>query len=33
MGPSANGIRLVLQAAMVIAVFVFTVWGIQIFWG
>jgi hypothetical protein len=24
---------LVLQAAMIIAVFVFTVWGIQIFWG
>lgn len=33
MGPSANALRLVLQAAMVIAVFVFTVWGIQIFWG
>lgn len=33
MGSGANGLRLVLQAAMVIAVFVFTVWGIQIFWG
>lgn len=32
MGPVANGLRLVLQSATIIAVFVFMVWGIQIFW-
>ena len=32
LGPTANGLRLVLQSATIIAVFVFTVWGIQIFW-
>lgn len=32
MGPSANGLRLVLQSATIIAIFVFLVWGIQIFW-
>ncbi|RYZ34910.1 MAG: succinate dehydrogenase, hydrophobic membrane anchor protein [Sphingobacteriales bacterium] len=31
-GPSAHGVRLVLQSAMIIALFVFMVWGIQIFW-
>ncbi len=32
MGSSATGLRFVLQAAMVIAILVFTLWGIQIFW-
>lgn len=32
LGSTANGLRLVLQSATIIAVFVFTVWGIQIFW-
>ncbi len=32
MGAGANGLRLVLQSAMVIAVIVFTVWALQIFW-
>ena len=33
LGPSAAGIRLVLQAAMIIAIFVYLFWGIMIFWG
>ncbi len=32
MGAVANSLRIVLLSAMIIAVFVFTVWGIQIFW-
>jgi succinate dehydrogenase / fumarate reductase, membrane anchor subunit len=32
MGPSANGLRLVLTSAVIIAVFVYAIWGIQIFW-
>ncbi len=32
MGSVANGLRLVLQSAMIIALLVFMVWGIQIFW-
>jgi len=32
MGPSASGLRLVLTSAVIIAVFVFVIWGIQIFW-
>lgn len=32
MGPSASGLRLVLTTAVIIAVFVFVIWGIQIFW-
>ena len=33
LGPKAAGIRLVLQAAMIIAIFVYLFWGIMIFWG
>ena len=32
MGPSAKGLRLVLTTAVIIAVFVYAIWGIQIFW-
>ncbi|GAB2687209.1 succinate dehydrogenase, hydrophobic membrane anchor protein [Acinetobacter apis] len=32
MGPSASGLRLVLTTAVIVAVFVFVIWGIQIFW-
>lgn len=32
LGSVANGLRLVLQSATIIASFVFMVWGIQIFW-
>jgi succinate dehydrogenase / fumarate reductase membrane anchor subunit len=32
MGESATALRLVLQAAMVVGIIVFTVWGLQIFW-
>ncbi len=32
MGPSASGLRLVLTSAVIIAVFVYAIWGIQIFW-
>lgn len=32
MGESATALRLVLQAAMIVAIIVFTVWGFQIFW-
>ncbi|WP_343683023.1 succinate dehydrogenase, hydrophobic membrane anchor protein [Acinetobacter baylyi] len=32
MGPSASGLRLVLTSAVILAVFVFAIWGIQIFW-
>ena len=33
LGPSASGLRLVLQALMIIAILVFLFWGIMIFWG
>ena len=33
MGPSAGRLRLILQSAMIIAIFVFVFWGIMIFWG
>jgi succinate dehydrogenase / fumarate reductase membrane anchor subunit len=33
MGPSANFLRLILQIGMGLMIFVFVVWGIQIFWG
>ena len=33
MGAKATVIRLVLQTAMVIGIFVYVVWGIQILWG
>ena len=33
LGSSAAGLRLVLQAAMIIAIFVYLFWGIMIFWG
>ncbi|WP_230658413.1 succinate dehydrogenase, hydrophobic membrane anchor protein [Psychrobacter sp. I-STPA10] len=33
LGPSAAGLRLVLQAAMIIAILVYLFWGIMIFWG
>ncbi|MFW1879164.1 succinate dehydrogenase, hydrophobic membrane anchor protein, partial [Acinetobacter pittii] len=32
MGPSAQGLRLVLTTAVIIAVFGYAIWGIQIFW-
>ena len=32
MGPSASGLRLVLTTAVIISVFVYAIWGIQIFW-
>jgi succinate dehydrogenase / fumarate reductase membrane anchor subunit len=32
MGPSASGLRLVLTSAVIISVFVYAIWGIQIFW-
>lgn len=32
-GPGATGWRLVLQVGMGLSIFVFVVWGIQIFWG
>ncbi|MBP2279554.1 succinate dehydrogenase / fumarate reductase membrane anchor subunit [Psychrobacter sp. PL15] len=32
-GPKAAGLRLVLQAFMIIAILVFLIWGIMIFWG
>ena len=33
LGPSASGLRLVLQSVMIIAILVFLFWGIMIFWG
>ena len=33
MGAKASGLRLVLQALMIIAIFVYLFWGIMIFWG
>lgn len=33
LGPSASGLRMVLQALMIIAILVFLFWGIMIFWG
>jgi succinate dehydrogenase / fumarate reductase membrane anchor subunit len=33
LGSSAAGLRLVLQAVMIIAILVFLFWGIMIFWG
>ena len=33
MGPKANVVRLVVQVAMALALFVVIVWGIQIIWG
>ena len=33
MGPKANVLRLVVQVAMALALFVVIVWGIQIIWG
>lgn len=33
MGTKAAGIRLVLQALMIVAIFVYVFWGIMIFWG
>lgn len=33
MGPKASGLRLLLQALMIIAILVFLFWGIMIFWG
>lgn len=33
LGPAASAIRLVLQAAMIVAVLVFLFWGVMIFWG
>lgn len=33
MGASAGALRLVLQAAMIIAILVYLFWGIMIFWG
>ena len=33
LGPSASGLRLVLQTLMIIAILVFLFWGIMIFWG
>lgn len=32
-GPAASSIRLVLQAVMIIAIFVYLFWGVMIFWG
>ena len=32
MGPSAPGLRLVLTSAVIIAVFAYAIWAIQIFW-
>lgn len=32
MGPSASGLRLVLTSAVIIAVFVYAIWAVQIFW-
>lgn len=32
MGPSASGLRLVLTSAVIIAVIVYAIWTIQIFW-
>lgn len=32
MGPSAKGLRLVLTTAVIVAVLVYAIWGIQIFW-
>jgi succinate dehydrogenase / fumarate reductase, membrane anchor subunit len=32
MGPSATGLRLVLTSAVIIAVFAYAIWAIQIFW-
>ncbi|MEB3753697.1 succinate dehydrogenase, hydrophobic membrane anchor protein [Acinetobacter sp. MD2(2019)] len=32
MGPSANGLRLVLTTAVIVAVFVYAIWACQIFW-
>lgn len=32
MGPSASGLRLVLTSAVIIAVLVYAIWAIQIFW-
>lgn len=32
MGPSASGLRLVLTSAVIVAVFVYAIWAIQIFW-
>ena len=32
MGPSANGLRLVLTSAVIVAVFAYAIWAIQIFW-
>lgn len=32
MGPSASGLRLVLTSAVIIAVIVYAIWAIQIFW-
>ncbi|WP_227691553.1 succinate dehydrogenase, hydrophobic membrane anchor protein [Psychrobacter aestuarii] len=33
LGAKASGLRLVLQALMIIAIFVYLFWGIMIFWG
>lgn len=33
MGPQASVLRLVLQVGMVLVIFVYVVWGIQILWG
>src|SRR5690606_5245431 len=32
MGPSANGLRIVLTSAVIIAVLAYAIWAIQIFW-
>ncbi len=32
LGPAASGLRLVLQALMIISVFAFLFWGVMIFW-
>ncbi|WP_269913342.1 succinate dehydrogenase, hydrophobic membrane anchor protein [Acinetobacter sp. HY1485] len=32
MGPSASGLRLVLTTAVIVGVFIYAIWGIQIFW-
>ena len=32
MGPSASGLRIVLTSAVIVAVFVYAIWAIQIFW-
>lgn len=33
MGPKGNGLRIILQSGMVLFIFVFVVWAIQILWG